>query len=247
MKTFRLIRSHPAAASYNMALDEKVFFRYLKDKVPVFRVYSFQEPSFTYGVSQKPEREINISECAKDGVHLARRMTGGGILFHNNEITYSFACGKEDIGEDRRVFVSYRNICGFLMLFYRYLGLKPFFALEADDFNERSAAHPLCSASREKYDITINGRKIGGNAQKRNKEAVFQHGSIPISLDWGLMRKYVRYLPEGAPSGVTSLAQELDALPDRGMLEQKLIEAVKDYFGADLIEEEEPLFETAVA
>ncbi|MBN2830877.1 MAG: lipoate--protein ligase family protein [Candidatus Omnitrophica bacterium] len=231
-----------------MALDEKIFFCYLKDGIPVLRIYSWQSPSFTYGVSQKnPGQEINLSQCVKDGIHLAKRMTGGGILFHNDEITYSLTCSKEDIGEDKSVFVSYRNICAFLISFYKSLGLKPAFAIEAEGFNDRFSAHPLCSASREKYDIVINGKKIGGNAQKRNRDAIFQHGSIPISIDWGLVRKYVRYLPEEAFSGSTSLSEELKVLPSREILEQKLISVVKDTFSIDFIEEEEPLHEAGLA
>lgn len=242
MKTFRLIRSEPASASYNMAVDEKIFSRYLKDGIPVFRIYSWQTPSFTYGFSQKPEREMNMDVCAKDGVNFAKRMTGGGILFHYNGITYSLVCSKEDIGEEKDVFVSYRKICAFLISFYQSLGLKPYFACEADNFIDNSAAHPLCSASHEKYDIIINGKKIGGNAQKRNRQAVFQHGSIPISLDWELMRRYVRRLPDGVVSSVTSLAQELSDLPSREILEQKLIQAVSHTFNASFTEEKEPLF-----
>lgn len=242
MKKFRLIRSEPASASYNMAVDEKIFFRYLKDGIPTFRIYGWQEPSFTYGLSQKPEREMNMVECNKDNIHFAKRMTGGGILFHHNEITYSLVCSKDDIGEEKDVFVSYRKICAFLISFYQSLGLKPTFACEVDNFIDNSAAHPLCSASHEKYDILINGKKIGGNAQKRNRQAVFQHGSIPISLDWELMRRYLRRLPDGVVSSVTSLAQELKDLPSKEILEQKLIEAARQTFNASFTEEREPLF-----
>lgn len=241
MKKFRLIRSEPASATYNMAMDEKIFFRYMKDGIPVFRIYSWQAPSFTYGLSQKPARELNMEECLKDNISVVKRMTGGGILFHHNEVTYSFTCSKEDIGEDKDLFVSYRKICAFLIFFYQSLGLKPSFACETDSFNHRNAAHPLCSASHEKYDIVINNKKIGGNAQKRNRQAVFQHGSIPISIDWELMCKYLRFLPEGVISGVTTLAQELKDLPGRKILEQKLIDAVADTFNANFTEENEPL------
>jgi lipoate-protein ligase A len=224
-----------------MAMDEKLFFRYLKEGVPVFRVYSWQTPSFTCGVSQRPERELNMAQCVKDGVSIIKRMTGGGLLFHDHEITYSLTCSKDDIGEEKNVFVSYRKICAFLIAFYESLGLKPYFACEGVEFGDRSAAHPLCSASREKYDILINGKKIGGNAQKRNREVVFQHGSIPFSLDWELMRKYIRFFPEGTITSVTSLSQELKEMPDKEILEQKLIDAVARTFNISFIEEEEPL------
>jgi lipoate-protein ligase A len=246
MRRFRLIRSCPSEAIHNMALDEKIFNRYLEDGIPAFRIYGWNAPSFTYGVSQKPESDIDMSRCALDGVQAAKRMTGGGILFHHNEITYSLVCAKDDIGELDSVFVSYRRICAFLISFYRSLGLDASFALEAEDFKKRCAPHELCSASREKYDIVINGKKIGGNAQKRKRRAVFQHGSIPLSVDWAFVRRYARSLPEDVSSGVTTLTEELKIVPDKRTLEDILISAVAKEFDAEFTEEES-LYETAVA
>lgn len=229
-----------------MALDEEIFRRYLEDGIPTFRVYGWSAPSFTYGVSQDPEDDIDLKRCVLDGVQIAKRMTGGGVLFHHNEMTYSLVCAKEDIKEPLSVFVSYRKICAFLISFYRTLGLDASFALEAEDFKDRSAPHALCSASREKYDIVINGKKIGGNAQKRKKHAVFQHGSIPVSIDWDLQRRYLQSLPEDISNDVTTLSGELICVPDRRILEDMLIAAVAKEFDAEFIEEESP-YETVMA
>ncbi|MFA4992476.1 MAG: lipoate--protein ligase family protein [Candidatus Omnitrophota bacterium] len=234
MKRFRLIRSMPASAEYNMALDEKIFHRYIEDGIPSLRIYGWQGPSFTYGIGQNPESQLDLKLCQRDGVQIAQRITGGGILFHHNEITYSLVCSKEDIGEEKKVFVSYRQICAFLIYFYKSLGLNVSFALEADDFKMRSLPHQLCSASHEKYDIVIGGRKIGGNAQKRRRQAVFQHGSIPLSIDWDFLRRYVRLLPDNIASGATALAEELVVLPDRHSLEQRLIDALACVYGVSL-------------
>jgi lipoate-protein ligase A len=241
MKTFRLIRSYPGSAAYNMALEAKIFSRYMEDGIPVFRLYSWQSPSITYGISQQPENKIDIERCACDGVQIAQRMTGGGVLFHHNEITYSLACGKADIGEDKKVFVAYRQICAFLIYFYKSLGLKPFFALDLEDFKNKCAPHELCSASREKYDIVINGKKIGGNAQKRKRDAIFQHGSIPLSIDWEFIRRYVRNLPKNISLETTALTQELAVIPCRQVLEQKLLVALADVYGVNFKEESESL------
>ena len=247
MKTFRLIRSHPGSAAYNMALDEMIFHQYMADGVPVFRIYGWDTPSFTYGVSQSPESEIDMARCGADGIQIAKRMTGGGLLFHNDEITYSLVLDKADIGEPDNVFISYRKICAFLISFYGSLGLKASFALEAGDFKDRRAPHQLCSASREKYDIIINGKKIGGNAQKRKRKAVFQHGSIPLSIDWCFMRRYVKSLPSDISSGVTTLTEELEDLPGRHIIEQNLIDAAAKEFGAYFIEEKVCPYEAAMA
>ena len=220
-----------------MALDEMIFCRYIEDGIPVLRVYSWEAPSITYGISQHPENEINLEQCKRDGVQIAQRITGGGVLFHHNEITYSLVCSKEDAGEDKNVFVSYRQICAFLIYFYESLGLNACFALEADDFKNKSLPHKLCSASHEKFDIVIGGRKIGGNAQKRSRQVIFQHGSIPLKINWGLVRQYVPALPMNISSQVTSLAEELSILPERLILEQKLIDALVHVYKVNIEEE----------
>jgi len=245
MKTFRLIRSIPQSAEYNMALDEKIFSRYIKDGIPVFRIYAWQAPSLTFGISQQPEEHIDLNKCSRDGIQLAQRITGGGVLFHDHEITYSLVCSKEDIGEDRKFFVSYRQACAFLIYFYKSLGLNAVFALEADGFKNKSLPHQLCSASHEKYDIVIGARKIGGNAQKRSRQAIFQHGSIPLSVDWQFIRRYVYFLPDNISLLATALNEELAVLPQKQVLEQKLIDAFSHAYGVSFREEESIQYDQA--
>ncbi len=78
----------------NMALDSEILSRYLEDNIPVLRLYRWLTPSFTYGISQDPAGEIDIKRCAEDGISVAGRMTGGGVLFHDDDITYSFVCAR---------------------------------------------------------------------------------------------------------------------------------------------------------
>ncbi len=228
MKTFKLILSGPASAEYNMELDKKIFEQYLEDGVGVLRLYRWEKPSFTYGFSQNPENEIDLLKCKADGVQIAKRMTGGGILFHDDEITYSFVCSKSDVGEPEGVFVSYRNICKFLMRFYESLGLEPSFALQAEDFKNKCSPSELCSAAYEKYDIIIGEKKIGGNAQKRRRQVIFQHGAISCSIDWNFVRQYLKFLPANISEYVTTLSDKLKVVPEKNILEEKLIEAFAD-------------------
>ncbi len=247
MKHFRLIRSLASSAVYNMEMDEKIFNRYSEDGIGVLRVYRWEKPSFTYGFSQNPRNEINLDKCASDGIQIAKRMTGGGILFHNDEITYSFVCSKEDMGEPKCVFVAYRNICKFLLRFYGSLGVTAEFALQCKNFKEKSAAHQFCSASYEKYDIVIGGRKIGGNAQKRKRQVIFQHGSIPLRVNWDFVRSYLNCLPGNISACVTTLSDELKVVPEKNILEQKLIDAFSGAFGVNFSEEKESIYETCLA
>ncbi len=54
---------------------------------------------------------------------------------------------------------------------------QPIRLAAAEHLGERTA---FCFAGKETFDILIDGKKIGGNAQRRLKNVIFQHGSIPI-------------------------------------------------------------------
>jgi len=228
-----------------MELDAQIFSRFLEDGVPTFRLYSWKTPSITYGFSQEPKGLVDLEACARDGVEVAKRITGGGVLFHDQEVTYSFVCNKLDIGEPQGVFVDYRNICEFLLRFYTSLGLSATYALNQEGFKQRSAPDELCSAAYEKYDLVIGSKKIGGNAQKRNRQAIFQHGSIPISMNWDFMRKYVSSLPKDISASVTTLAEQLIVVPEKCVLEQKLINAFAQTFDVEFINND--IYETSMA
>ncbi|MFH0918291.1 MAG: lipoate--protein ligase family protein [Candidatus Omnitrophota bacterium] len=246
MKSFRLIRSGALSAMSNMALDEKIFKRYLEDGIGVLRLYRWSQPAFTYGFSQHPQNQLDLGACAVDGVEVAKRITGGGILFHDDEITYSFVASKSDVAEPQGVFVDYRNICRFLVRFYEFLGLTAVFALSQAGFKDRCAPHELCSGAHEKYDLVIAGKKIGGNAQKRNRQAIFQHGSIPCRINWNAARKYLKFFPDHLPASITTLAQELKIVPEKCILEQKLIQAFSSTFKVEFTEENQVLDEASL-
>ena len=93
----------------------------------------------------------------------------------------------------------------------------------------------------------INGRKIGGNAQKRKRQVIFQHGSIPCSIDWELMSRYVKFMPSDISKYCTALDQELSARPDKDLLERKLIDAFAETFSVGFKEDNEFIYEANLA
>jgi lipoate-protein ligase A len=68
--------------------------------------------------------------------------------------------------------------------------------------------NPFCFAGRETYDILIDGRKIGGNAQRRLKNVIFQHGSVPVVNRAKFGASFLCEPPEGIEDGVTSLRDQ---------------------------------------
>ena len=161
-----------------MAFDEALLRGYrLHSSPPTFRVYGWECAALSLGYSQdaREARGIGVSNP------FVRRITGGGIVRHGNELTYSLVCAKEDLGIPERVVSSYKIVSSFLITFYKKLGLDAAFACDVSRPGEKfGIPSAFCFASKEKYDIVVGGRKIGGSAQKRSGNVIFQHGSIPF-------------------------------------------------------------------
>ncbi len=166
---WRFIDTPTLTARENMEFDKSL----LECGEPVFRLYTWEKSAFTLGRSQKIEDTELFSE------DWARRETGGGLLLHGYDISYSITIPTQLLG-DKSVKESYEYLCSFLLHFYRKLGLHVEYAKDLDINLEKSF---FCQEGFEPYDMICNGKKLGGNAQRRTKKTTLQHGSIPLKKD----------------------------------------------------------------
>ena len=173
-----------------MTVDSCLFDACQRDRVPVLRIYSWTPAAFSLGVNQNPEDIIDLRLCRKEGIGVVKRMTGGEAIFHDDELTYSVVAPLEDLGCGTSVKKSYKRICGCIINAYKRVGLSADFS--CDSMHEFAGRQPLCFASRQEYDIIIAGKKIGGNAQKRSRDVILQHGSIPFTFDIEKIKRYLR-------------------------------------------------------
>ena len=160
-------------ASEQMAIDKQLFNSFAINDTPILRLYRWQ-PSFTVGISQ----HINDYETLYPPYKGAKRITGGGVLFHGSDISYTLLL-PTPLLKAYSVKESYEIICAFLLQFYINLGLTPQFA--KDNPHTILTKSPFCQVGFEAYDILIGDKKIGGNAQRRNKKLILQHGSINLT------------------------------------------------------------------
>ncbi|HIP45550.1 MAG TPA: lipoate--protein ligase family protein [Sulfurospirillum arcachonense] len=166
---WKFIDTHELCARENMEFDKSL----LELGEPTFRLYTWKENSFTLGRSQKKE---NVEKFGNDW---ARRETGGGLLLHGCDISYSITIPTKLLG-NKNVKESYEYLCSFLLHFYKKLGLHVEYA---KDINLELNKSFFCQEGFEPYDIICDGKKIGGNAQRRTKTTILQHGSIPLKID----------------------------------------------------------------
>jgi len=226
---WRLIDTASLDGPGNMAVDEAILLSFdPKRSAPVLRLYGWVPPAISCGRYQRPQEALDLERCAARGVPAIRRVTGGGIIYHAEELTYSIVCAPCHIPSTPSVKESFRVLTGFLCRFYARLGLDPSYALE-----QRGERAPFCFAGRESYDILVNGRKIGGNAQRRLRRVIFQHGSIPLSNCLPVAVTFLRDEPAGLEQSVTSLAEE-GIKPDIARLKEELAAAFCESFNVTL-------------
>lgn len=207
MKTFRIIETEEYDGITNMAIDEAIFINYKHNKIPVLRIYGWKLPAISIGRFQ------NINNLFKDNnlnYQIVRRITGGGAIIHHNEITYSIICSPEDIEIDRvEVKKGFKILTEFLIKTYRDFKIKADYAIS--NLKENIVIKTqLCFAGKEEYDIVVDNKKIGGNAQKRGKDIIFQHGSIPVNMNYQLFNEVFNkeFIPDF--NSITSLSEYLN-------------------------------------
>ncbi|HNW27624.1 MAG TPA: lipoate--protein ligase family protein [Spirochaetota bacterium] len=233
----RLIPHAPRSGPENMALDEYLVSWHRRTGRPVFRLYAWNPPAISLGRYQKIEC-VDRDACRADGVDIVRRITGGSAIFHDRELTYSLVCTADDLNQRPTTIPEYYEIINrFLIVFYRWLGFRAIYAKDSADARAGAGQHAaFCFSSNEKYDIMINGKKIGGNAQRRIGKVVLQHGSIPLFIDRERIARYFRGAMDGAR--FTSLAEITGRDPDIAMKTRLLAESFSETTGMRLYQED---------
>ncbi|MDD5746940.1 MAG: biotin/lipoate A/B protein ligase family protein [Candidatus Omnitrophica bacterium] len=247
MKKWRLILSDKSDPFTNMAVDEAILQTYIhRSKEPTLRIYGWRPAAFSIGVGQKPAEALNLAACQEDRIDFVRRMTGGEAIFHDREITYSLVCSKQEMDMPNSVKQSFRILTGFILHFYEKLGVSPKFAADIPGYAHGNPSD-FCFATMEEFDIMVKGKKIGGNAQKRIGDIIFQHGSIPLTLNINAIAKYFNRDIKSAASTIASLHDVVEQTMTFESCRDLLVASFETAFSAALEEQDLSVHEQDLA
>jgi lipoate---protein ligase len=144
-------------ATLNMAIDEALM-ETMADG-PILRIYGWKPAAISIGYFQSMRDEVDLQKCDQLGLDVVRRLTGGGAVLHEFELTYSFITRQYP----QNILESYRWICDAIVMSINRLGVDASFV-------------PL-------NDIVVEGKKVSGNAQTRKNGVLLQHGTLLLGLD----------------------------------------------------------------
>lgn len=178
---WHVIHSGSCEAAFNMALDEVLLESVAHLGAPVLRFYGWAQPAATFGYFQH-FAEIERTTMLRP---LIRRPTGGGLVPHDADWTYSLAFPPGHEWHLLRAEESYRRVHEWIQAAFKQLGV----ATELAPCCKKTAPGQ-CFVGYEKFDLLWHGRKIAGAAQRRNKLGLLIQGSVqppPVGLkrdDW---------------------------------------------------------------
>jgi len=180
-ETWRLLRSGQGEPAFNMALDDLLLQSAATLGCPVLRFYGWSESAVTFGYFQK-YAEIARWTALRP---LIRRPTGGGLVPHDGDWTYSLIFPPCASWYSLSAEGSYRRVHEWVRAAFAKMDVSTSLAPCC-----RKALPGQCFAGHEKFDVLWHDRKIAGAAQRRNRNGLLIQGSIqppPIKLvreDW---------------------------------------------------------------
>jgi lipoate-protein ligase A len=213
-----------------MAMDEFLYQRAAESTRTFLRFYQWERPTASLGYSQEADKVVDAAFCASHGVDIVRRLTGGKLVLHHREVTYALA------SSDAAVFTetlrgSYRLISQALIRGLSLMGIAARLA-EAPPPAYAKGTMP-CFAFAARDEISVEGRKIIGSAQKRMGSVFLQHGSIPLAKDDDLLASVSRPGEMAGSPGMTSLSEALGRPVDFDAAVGPLVQGFADLFGVD--------------
>ena len=170
-------------ACRNMAFDEYVLERLPLDE-PVFYLWR-NAPSVIIGLNQSAYAEVNLPYLESRGIALARRVTGGGAVYHDlQNLNYSI------VGRSRDLNADYPEYLHFMVNALRRMGV------------------PAELSGRN--DIMVDGRKCSGYAKRVWKDRLMVHGTLMFDVDLSVLQD-VLSVPGSkmAASGVASVRSKV--------------------------------------
>ncbi|MDQ0975933.1 lipoate-protein ligase A [Neobacillus niacini] len=199
-EVWRFIDSGNCSPSFNMALDEALLDWHSEGKFPpVIRFYGWDPATLSIGYFQKVEKEIDLEAVKAHELGFVRRPTGGRGVLHEHELTYSVIVSEDHPEMPTTVTEAYRVISEGILKGFHQLGLEAYFAVPRTDEERSALKNPrsaVCFDAPSWYELVVEGRKVAGSAQTRQKGVILQHGSILLDLDEDKLFSLFKYPSE---------------------------------------------------
>jgi lipoate-protein ligase A len=240
--TWYFINSGACRPSFNMALDEALLDWHSEGLMPpIVRFYGWNPVTLSIGYFQNVNKEINMEEVKKHNLGFVRRPTGGRGVLHEHELTYSIIVSEEYPNMPATVTEAYRVLSEGLLIGFQKLGLDAYFSVPDTDEKKSDLKNPksaVCFDAPSWYELVVEGKKVAGSAQTRQKGVILQHGAILLDLDEDKLVSLFNYPSEDVKArvrrGLPEKAVAINRLRETPASMEECVEAFKEGFAEGL-------------
>ncbi len=219
MAAFRIIDTGVRQGAANIAFDAALIELHKAGRIPdTIRFLSFV-PTALVGRHQDLSRELKLDYCAKSGIGLARRITGGGALYMDEgQFGFELVFHKNTLGLSSLSDIA-RALCEAAAAGLSTLGVRARF--------------------RPRNDIEVDGRKISGTGGFFDGDTIFYQGTVLVQMDPAKMlaalnvpkEKLEKRALDSAAARVATLAELLGAAPALDAVKAALLKGFSENLG----------------
>jgi lipoate-protein ligase A len=188
----RLLNMGKSSAAMNMAVDEAILLAQKEQPNPTLRFYEWSSPAFSFGYFQDIASEVDVEACRADDIELVKRMTGGGIVVHGWELTYTLILPRA--AAEMGISEAYRCIGQSLVKAFQKLGVSAQCYAACPDSPE--TAPNICLTNPAEHDVMSDDKKLAGVSVRRNRDGMMFQGYISLDMPPSFILKRVSKDPE---------------------------------------------------
>ena len=156
-------------------------------------IYSRDRPTVSLGRFNPIDEYVDETFAERNGISVVRRMSGGSAIYSDrDQLVFTYVTGRSSFRNKKD---SYRTICGCLVDTLSILGIE--------------------AEYKPVNDVLVNGRKISGCAQYRDRDTLLHHGTLILRLNPEMMDGVLRPVKDRKYPGLTSVEDALGYVPER--------------------------------
>lgn len=246
MQPGRIILQSPMDGAFNMAADEHLLTKAVRENQIILRLFQWDPWSLSLGKHQSLE-EVDLKKCSEQRIMVVRRLTGGRAVLHARELTYSIVM---PLANDASGYHHQLALTVGQALCYGLQSLGADVEWVPKGRSVTGKHSELCFTTVARGEILWRGKKVVGSAQRVLDNAVLQHGSIllddgheKITELWINSNRSYRQL---LTTHTATLHQILGHIPEIQSVIKAITEGFKTYF-PELVREEELSHEEELA
>jgi len=165
----------------------------LSERKRSLTIYSRDRPVVSLGRFNPVGEYVDEDFAERNNITVIRRMSGGSAIYSDRDQLVFTLVTERTAYRDKEE--SYRTICGYLVDTLRILGIK--------------------AEYKPVNDVLVNGKKISGCAQYRDRDTLLHHGTLILKLNSDMMDGVLKPVKDRKYPGLTSVEESLGYVPER--------------------------------